>query len=422
MKKRLTAVVLASLRPQASAYYVSDEQQIGLRVRVAPSGTLTWNLAYRIKGAPAAKSSSLGLCDPDGRNGLGLAEARERAAEIIKAARQGRDLLAEEEEARQTKQERLTVRELIERYSRNIKSPHRKGGALRTANDIERRLKRALYTKLDAAADSLRRGDISKLLDAIADGRPREAEKRRQAVGAMYRWGLAKGDVMIDPTAGTEGYGRGDPRDRVLAPDEIKAFWAWLNAGADEMPPDCIAVLRVQLCTGARVGEIAGMDASELHWEGDRLVWTLPAARSKNKAERVTPLVGTARAIVEHTLERRKRGPLFRAALSDRPLRATDLGHALKHRKLPVAHFGTHDLRRTVVSGMDELGIALDTIAAVVGHQRGTRDTRTLIRHYSRPRLDERVEAALTSWDSRLRKTVGVEESDTSNVFELRTA
>jgi hypothetical protein len=51
---------------------------------------------------------------------------------------------------------------------------------------------------------------------------------------------------------------------------------------------------------------------------------------------------------------------------------------------------------------MDELGIPLDTIAAVIGHQRGSRDTRTLVRHYSRPRLDARVEAALAAWDSRL--------------------
>ncbi len=201
MKKRLTAVVLSALRPKASAYYVSDEQQNGLRVRVAPSGALTWNVAYRIKSEPKTRSVSLGPCDPSAQNGLGLAEARDRASEIIKAARQGRNLLEEEKEARQTKQERLTVRELVERYVKNIKSPHRKGGALRTAGDIERRLKRALHANLDRAADGLRRGDISALLDPVADGRSREAEKRRQAIGAMYRWGIAKGYVTIDPTA-----------------------------------------------------------------------------------------------------------------------------------------------------------------------------------------------------------------------------
>jgi hypothetical protein len=67
---------------------------------------------------------------------------------------------------------------------------------------------------------------------------------------------------------------------------------------------------------------------------------------------------------------------------------------------------------------MDEIGIALDTIAAVVGHQRGSRDTRTLIRHYSRARLDVRVEAALTAWEARLRDIVeGRSEPDRSVVI-----
>ncbi|MHA6688199.1 tyrosine-type recombinase/integrase [Mesorhizobium sp. A556] len=385
---------------------MSDDQQAGLRVRVSTSGVLTWNVAYRIKGEGKAGSVSLGLCDPAGKNGLGLSEARERAADILKAARQGRDLLSEENHARQAEKELLTVAHLIDRYGKNIKSPNRKGGALRTADDIERRLKRAMKPQMQTAAENIKRSQISNLLDPVASNRPREAEKRRQAIGAMFRWGLAKGYVTIDPTAGTETYGRGDPRDRVLTPDEIKSFWAWLDVGAGKMPPDCISVLRLQICLGARVGELAGMDASEVHEEDNRLIWTLPASRSKNKSERITPLVGYASEIITDALQARKRGPLFRAATIDRALQATDLGHALKNRKLPCAHFTTHDLRRTVVSIMDEMGIALDTIATVVGHQRGSKDTRVLIRHYSRPRLDERIEAALSAWDSRLRSIV----------------
>jgi len=414
--------VLSALRPRGTAYYVSDDQQVGLRVRVASSGFMTWNVAYRIKGS-STKSVSLGPCDPNGRNGLGLADARDRAAAIVKAARQGRDLLLDEIEARKASDNRVTVEKLIERYTKAIDSPNRKGGPLRTANEIERRLMRALGSKLLAAADDLSRADISSLLDPVADEHPREAEKRRQVVGAMYRWAIAKGYATTDPTAGTEGYGRGNPRDRVLRPDEIRTFWSWLNAGAESMPPDCIAALRLQLCVGARIGEVAGLAASELSYEGDKLIWTLPVARSKNKQERVTPLVGKARELIESALSIQKRGPLFRAALSDRALTSADIGHALKHRALPCPSFNTHDLRRTVVSAMDELGIALDTIAAVVGHQRGSRDTRTLVRHYSRPKLDDRVEAALTAWNSRLLQIVeGRTEPDADNVVRLHAA
>ena len=187
------------------------------------------------------------------------------------------------------------------------------------------------------------------------------------------------------------------------------------------MPPDCIQALRLQLCVGARIGEVAGMDASELYYDDGKLLWTLPVSRSKNKNERITPLVGMARAIVERAVEGHMRGPLFRAALSERPLTASDVGHALKKRTLPCDHFSSHDLRRTVVSVMDEMGMALDTIAAVVGHQRGSKDTRTLVRHYSRPRLDERIEAALTAWDARLSDIIeGRAGHSAANVVRLQ--
>jgi integrase len=422
MSKRLTAASMAALRPQATAYYVSDLQQVGLRVRIAPSGAMSWNMAYRIKGK-ATKSVSLGSCDPTGRSGLSIAEARERAASIVKAARLGRDLLSEEADERVAQDSSMSVQQLIEGYAKSIASPNRKGGALRTAADIERRLIRALSPKLGMVADQLSRGEISRLLDPLAEQHSREAEKRRQVIGAMYRWGIAKGFVAVDPTAGSEGYGRGEPRDRVLAANEIKAFWDWLADGAANMPPDCIAALRLQLCTGARIGEIAGMDVAELQFEENKLIWVLPKSRSKNKQERVTPLVGMGRDIVEQAFQTRKSGPLFRTAISDRVLSSTDVGQALKKRKLPCAHFSTHDLRRTVVSAMDELGIPLDTIAAVVGHQRGSRDTRTLVRHYSRPQLNDRIENALSSWDKHLRKVIASRDAgEQENIFQLRAS
>lgn len=419
-KKRLTATGLRSPERRATPYYISDELQVGLRLRVPPAGRPTWNVAFRIKGDSATKSASLGPCDVDGKTGLNLQEARARAAEIIKAARQGRNLMAEEDVARREVKARLSIADLIDRYSRHIKSPHRRGGTLRTADDIERRLKRAFKSRLTDAADDIQRRDISAMLDPIFERWPREAEKRRQVIGTMYRWAVSKGYVVADPTDGTETYGSGQPRERVLSRAEIATVWQWLESGADSMPPDCVRVLQIQLCIGARVGEVAGMAANEISREGDKLVWTLPPSRSKNKNERRTPLIGRARAIVEDVLERRKSGALFRTLAGDRALQSTDIGHALKNRDLPCPHFTSHDLRRTVVSMMDEAGIGLDTIAAVVGHQRGSRATRTLVRHYSRPKLDERVQAALAAWDARLTDIIeGEPGRDSPNVIQM---
>ncbi len=424
MKKALTAISLAALKPKASAYYTSDSRTDGLRVRVAPSGAKTWSVVFRVKGA-GVKSVSLGRCDPDGRTGLDLGEARERATAILRAARGGRNLIADEKAEEEAAAEALTIARLIDRYAKHISSPHRKDGPLRTADEIKRRLERALAKKLTAPADSLVRRDISRLLDDVAETHPREAEKRRQVIHAMFAWAVSKGFAEVNPAAGVPGYSPGTPRDRALDPDEIRRLWKWLDAGAEAMPADVIAALRLQLCLGARVGEVAGMDASELELDGKTLVWTLPAERSKNKKPRVTPIVGRAREIVEAALGSRSRGALFRTRDWSRPLLATDVGAALVKRKakLPVEHFTTHDLRRTAVSQMDEMGIALDTIAAVVGHQRGTRATQTLVRHYARPRLDCRVEAALAAWDRRLTEIIeGREVKGDENIIRLAAA
>jgi integrase len=165
------------------------------------------------------------------------------------------------------------------------------------------------------------------------------------------------------------------------------------------------------------------MEAEEIVVEHDAMTWLLPPERSKNKKARLTPVVGRARMIVEAALAARPEGPLFVTVNSGKALRATNLGQALLHRTLPVPRFSTHDLRRTMVSLMDgELGIALDTIAATIGHRRGSADTRTLVRHYSRPKLDDRVRAALTAWDEYMVGVIESTDEEGSNVVPLRRA
>src|SRR5262245_38958839 len=212
----LTHRSIEALRPAEAPYRVSDQRCSGLAVRVAPSGVKTWDLAYRIRGQGKVRRLSLGRVAD-----VNLNKARERANELTSAARAGRDLVAEEEESRAAAASRLTVEGLIALYIRR-----RVAGRLRTAADIERRLKRALAPMLARHAGDIRRRDIRSLLDAVADqGIEREAEKRRQTVGAMFRWAMSQDIVDVDPTASLTGYDPGTPGDRVLSPDEIRALW-----------------------------------------------------------------------------------------------------------------------------------------------------------------------------------------------------
>jgi integrase len=327
----LTHRSIEAFRTAEAPYRISDQRCIGLAVRVAPSGVKTWDLAYRIRGSGKVRRVSLGRVAD-----VSLEKARERANELTSAARAGRDLIAEEMESRAAAASRLTVKKLIELYMRR-----RVAGRLRTAKEIESRLKRALSPILNRYANEIRRRDIRELLDAVADrGAEREAEKRRQTVGAMFRWALSQDIVETDATAGLKGYDPGTPRDRVLTLQEIEALWKWLDSGA--LPFEPADILKLELLTGARCGEISGLSAEEI--DRDEWTWTLPAARSKNKRSRVTPLVGVARQIIEARLSHVKAGPLFTAETGT-VLTAAHIGHYLLVRrdKLPIEKFTTHD-------------------------------------------------------------------------------
>lgn len=77
----------------------------------------------------------------------------------------------------------------------------------------------------------------------------------------------------------------------------------------------------------------------------------------------------------------------------------------VKRRKvLPIAHFTSHDLRRTVATGLVDLGFTFDVAAAVLGHEAGSRDVRTLVRHYVRSDLIDRKRMGLKAWDTYLRR------------------
>jgi integrase len=395
----LTHRSIETLRPAESPYRVSDRRCIGLAVRVAPSGLKTWDLAYRIRGSGKARRVSLGRVGD-----VSLERARERANELTSAARGRRDLIAEEEESRAAAASRLTVEKLIELYVRR-----RVIGRLRTAKEIERRLGRTLSPILHRYANDIRRRDIRELLDAAADeGIEREAEKRRQTVGAMFRWALSQDIVETDATAGLKAYDPGTPRDRVLSVEEIETLWKWLDSSA--LPSGPVDTMRLELLTGARCGEISGLCAEEI--DRDEWTWTLPAARSKNKRPRVTPLIGVARQIIEARLSSVHAGPLFTAETGT-VLNAAHIGHHLWARrdKLPIDKFTTHDLRRTVATMLAEMGVALDLVAAVIGHEAGGKETRTLVRHYVRTDLIERKVHVLRAWDERLQDIVAGREA-----------
>jgi integrase len=401
--KPLSHKLLESLRPETAPYRVPDSRTRGLAVRVATDGGISWDCSFRISGTGKGRRASLGRWPAD----MSIEQARDRANELTRAARAGRDLLAEEEASRRVHSERTTVGAMIDEYVKR-----RVAGRLRTAQEIERRLKRALAALLDRPAADVRRRDLRVELDAVADaGTAREAEKRRQCIGSMWKWAVAADIVENNATSGLPRYDGGTPRKRVLAPEEIAALWRWLPDSG--LPAAHADVLRLCLLLGARCGEVAGMWPSEV--DAAQRTWTLPASRSKNGQPRVTPLVGIAWDVLSKRLETATKGPLFPTE-TEKPLTAAHVGHILLSRTLPIAKFVTHDLRRTLATGMDEMGISRETIAAVLGHAAGGTELvaavsghavdsdrlATLRRHYIHSENLDPKRRALEAWSRRV--------------------
>lgn len=238
-------------------------------------------------------------------------------------------------------------------------------------------------------------------------------------IGRMYRWAISQDILDHDPTKGIATYSLGKLRERVLSPEEIKLLWEWLGT-MSTLAPGVVDVLKLQMALGARIGEVGGIEAAEI--DQDEWTWTLPASRSKSKRARVTPLVGLAKEIIARRLIVSPDGAFFRNERG-KPIGSNDVGRALHHRRerLPIGHFVTHDIRRTVATQLIELGISYELAAAVLGHIVEDKNVRVLVRHYVRTDLVTKKRRALEAWDIRLNEILAGKVA-TTNVVRLSHA
>jgi integrase len=201
-----------------------------------------------------------------------------------------------------------------------------------------------------------------------------------------------------------------------LTVEEIETLRKWLDT--DALSFDAADILKLELLIGARCGEVSGLRAEEI--DREKWLWTLPPSRSKNGRQRVTPILGLARKMLQQRLPGVEKGPLF---LLEKGVVMTSahIGHYLLTRRtrLPIAKFSSHDLRRSFATALVETGVALDLVAAIIGHEPGGRDVRTLTRHYVRTDMLEAKARALRAWDERLRQIVSGEARPASLV-EIR--
>jgi integrase len=266
---------------------------------------------------------------------------------------------------------------------------HLAGRRQHYAIDAVRTLRRVFAGALDKAACDLDRASIVRELDAMTRrGRTTMARQTVAYGRALFGWSLKRGAVAANPFTGLP-VAPAVKRERVLLDDELSAIWR-----ATEAPGSYHGIVRMLVWTGARCGEVSGMRWCEL--SDDLATWTIPSERTKNKRVHIVPINVQARELLR-ALPRYSefvfpglRGP-FRGFA--RPKAALDS-------RSGVTGWRLHDIRRTVATGLQRLGVRLEVTEAVLGHVGGSRAG--IVGVYQRHDYAVEQRAALDAWGEHL--------------------
>jgi integrase len=196
------------------------------------------------------------------------------------------------------------------------------------------------------------------------------------ALSGLYSWAIREGLADLNPVQGTNR-----PvlraRDRVLTKDELTTLWRGLDGRVFD------DFVRLLILTGQRRNEIGHLRWSEIVDESI----VLSPDRTKNARAHIVPLSPLAAEIIDR-----------QPRLGERVFSGIDYGRGKQaiDARVNLPGWVLHDLRRSVATGMAELGVLPHIIETVLNHVSGHKASVAGI--YNRARYADEVRAALTKW------------------------
>ncbi|HXG88948.1 MAG TPA: tyrosine-type recombinase/integrase [Vicinamibacterales bacterium] len=379
---------IRAIRPSDKQVDYWDSSLRGLTLRVSPGGTKTFQLCYRHKGRQ--RRLTLGRYPV-----LSLADARLKGRRELASVTHGNDPAGVKKADRQAETFKALALDYIEHAKRKKRS-WREDARMIAVNLLpEWGTRKAIHVS---------RRDVHAMLNRIvARDAPIAANRVLSLVRTIFNFGIDNEWFDVNPCYRVKMPTKPRQRERVLNAAEIKAIW---NALDEHIPP-VRDILRLQLLTAQRVGEIRQMRRDNVDLETRS--WTIPGDVAKNGRVHSVPLSSGAFQIVKDSLQLSS-GPWVFPAVSDanRPF-----GHQLIHNavlslreRTSVADWSSHDLRRTVVSWMASADVTHQTIKKIINHSEAS-----VIKHYDLYGYDKEKRLALDAWARRL--TSIVEDRDT---------
>lgn len=389
--------------PAASEYVIWDdggkETVKGFGLKVTPSGTKIYIYRYRIARRGVADKTPPRKYTIGKHGNLTPDQARSRAKELSVLVAQGidprqaeldaihaKDDAKRNAEAKAKLESELVFEKVAERWLEEYELTHKTRTVEQARYVINKRLRPALDGK---TLPHINRTDLQAIIDAI----PHKRRASRLAVysyaSILFRWAMERGDIADNPVRMMAKPSAPAARVRVLTEEELATVWR----AVDSLKDPYKAYFKLLIWSGQRREEVAGMKWTEL----DRItgVWTIPAARAKNNVKQMIPLAPAVVAEIDRLaialqVKAGKNELDCNSWPAAGPVLSNDGKRAIKSysqakAKLdaatssllgdrgPMEAWRIHDLRRTLATGLQKLGIRFEVTEAVLNHVSGAR-------------------------------------------------
>ena len=348
-RKPLTQLKVDKLRPDPSRRLeVPDHLYPALRLVLQPTGVRGFAVRTRVAGKPVKITLA---------PGLDLAAARDAARDLLAEVAKGNDPRAARRQRGAT-----TLGAISELYLKDVAG----GVRPKTLAERQRHLRRDWRPFHARPLGEISRREIVAHLMMLKDGHgPVAANRSRASLHVLYEWALAADLVEANPVAATKPPTRREiARDRVLSLEELQAVYR-ATAGAR----DYDLIVRLLMLSGQRRQEVAGMRWSEI--DLPRRIWLIPAQRAKNGRAHKVPLSQQVFDIIAHRPRVPGRDLVFGEGAGG--FSGWSRSKARLDRRSGVFRWTLHDLRRSLVTHLNELGVAPAVIELAVNHISGVK-------------------------------------------------
>lgn len=339
----------------------------GLGARVSVKGKISWQYRYKIDG----KSQRIDL---GGYPAISLLKAREEAQKCREWLAEGYDPKSQRSLIRNKTLKPVTVKEALEYWLVNYAEENRANAGKHRAQ-----FKRHIYPYIGNLPleqtetrhwidcfDRIRIGVKGKQRAApVAAGYVLQNAKQALRFCRVRRYATSR---ELDDLTITDVGNKQNKKDRVLCNQELVDVWNMAIRVGPNGNQYYRNLLRLLIAFGARTQEVRLSTWSE--WDFDDGLWTVPKTHSKTKDKIIRPIPDELKPwLLELKGGARKVEPILGEFKT--PEAVSQYGRLIWKKLKHEEPWTLHDLRRTLATRLNELGVAPHVVEQLLGHSLG---------------------------------------------------